>query len=404
MPFSFGMKRFLLLFCMTISLCASAFSHSPVGDNDNVLMKIDGEDIYMSEFDYFYNKVASQMDCSRDEFFHYFLRYKMKVYDAKRLGLDKNDDYERKVKRLEAAIRSYDNTEYAGEGKNRDVAIKLLTYRICQNEDMASAIKFMHGVCSRLKSGTFLQDICNSYPELNLQIYESSELKYCLNEVKNELLRVPAGGCSLPFISPEGVHIVINENKIKAGCSVSDFAVDALLASEWDRCRPDDYMKSSEDELEHYFKANRKKYMWELPHYKGAVIHCKNKKIASKIKKKLRKLPLEEWTDKLYSLKKEDDSFDAIMQTGLFCIGENECIDKLVFGCGNYTQVEAYPYTFVLGKCLDYMPDSYKDVYEILQKDYAQEKEKLYFDVLERKLRVEKYIDVLKTVNSGGSN
>ena len=77
MPFSFGMKRFVSLFCVSIFLCASLFPHDPVGDNDNVLMKIDGEDIYLSEFDYFYNKVASRMDCSRDEYFHYFLRYKI---------------------------------------------------------------------------------------------------------------------------------------------------------------------------------------------------------------------------------------------------------------------------------------------------------------------------------------
>lgn len=404
MPFSFGMKRFVSLFCVSIFLCASLFPHDPVGDNDNVLMKIDGEDIYLSEFDYFYNKVASRMDCSRDEYFHYFLRYKMKVYDAKRLGLDKNADYERKIKRLEAAIRSYDNAGYVDAGKKRNGAIKLLTYRVCQNNDMSGAIAFMNGVCSKLKSGATLQDICDSYPELTLQVYESSELKYCLGEVRSELQKIQAGGCSSPFVSPEGVNIVLNESNTSFGCSISDFAVDALLASEWDRCRPDDCMKCSDDELEHYFKANKKKYMWELPHYKGAVIHCKNKKSASKIKKKLRKLPVEEWTERLRYLSEEDFRYDAIVESGLFCIGENEYVDKLVFKCGNYNPKEEYPYTFVIGKCLDYMPGSYEDVYDVLLKDYMLEKENRYFDELERKLRVEKYIDVLKTVNSSGSN
>lgn len=367
-------------------------------------MKIDGEDIYMSEFDYFYNNVASHMDCSRDEYFHYFLRYKMKVYDAKRLGLDKNADYERKIKGLEGAIRSYDNAGYVDAGKKRNGAIKLLTYRVCQNNDMSGAIAFMNGVCSKLKSGATLQDICDSYPELTLQVYESLELKYCLGEVRSELQKIQAGGCSSPFVSPEGVNIVLNESNTSFGCSISDFAVDALLASEWDRCRPDDCMKCSDDELEHYFKANKKKYMWELPHYKGAVIHCKNKKTASKIKKKLRKLPVEEWTERLRYLSEEDFRYAAIVEPGLFCIGENEYVDKLVFKCGNYNPKEEYPYTFVIGKCLDYMPGSYEDVYDVLLKDYMQEKENRYFDELERKLRVEKYIDVLKTVNSSGSN
>lgn len=119
--------------------------------------------------------------------FIYFLRYKMKVYDAKRLGLDKNADYERRIKGLEAAIRSYDNAGYVDAGKKRNGAIKLLTYRVCQNNDMSGAIAFMNGVCSKLKFGATLQDICDSYPELTLQVYESSELKYCLGEVRSGL-------------------------------------------------------------------------------------------------------------------------------------------------------------------------------------------------------------------------
>ena len=108
--------------------------------------------------------------------------------------------------------------------------------------------------------------------------------------------------------------------------------------------------------------------------------------------------------ERLRYLSEEDFRYDAIVESGLFCIGENEYVDKLVFKCGNYNPKEGYPYTFVIGKCLDYMPGSYEDVYDVLLKDYMQEKENRYFDELERKLRVEKYIDVLKTVNSSGSN
>ena len=92
------------------------------------------------------------------------------------------------------------------------------------------------------------------------------------------------------------------------------------------------------------------------------------------------------------------------MQTGLFCIGENEYIDKLAFKCGNCKPVDGYPYSFVVGRCLDYMPDSYKDVYDIVVQDYILKRKELYFERLEREFRVEKYIDVLKTVNSDGSN
>lgn len=141
-----------------------------------------------------------------------------------------------------------------------------------------------------------------------------------------------------------------------------------------------------------------------MPHYKGAVIHCKSRKYARKIKKELRRYPLDEWSDILSGIGKKDSRYDAVMQTGLFCIGENEYIDKLAFKCGNCKPVDGYPYSFVVGRCLDYMPDSYKDVYDIVVQDYILKRKELYFERLEREFRVEKYIDVLKTVNSDGSN
>ena len=183
-----------------------------------------------------------------------------------------------------------------------------------------------------------------------------------------------------------------------------DKADDALLAAAWDKYYSDNMQNYSEDDLKGFFKANKKRYRWELPHYKGAVIHCKSRKYARKIKKELRRHPLEEWSDILSGIGKKDSRYDAVMQTGLFCIGENEYIDKLAFKCGNCKPVDGYPYSFVVGRCLDYMPDSYKDVYDIVVQDYILKRKELYFERLEREFRVEKYIDVLKTVNSDGSN
>lgn len=387
-----------------MSLSVNAFAHNAVGTDDCVLMKIDGKEVYLSEFDYFYNNAASRLDCSKDEYFHYFLRYKMKVYDAKRLGLDKNIDYGQRVRQLKSAISSYDASECAPDENSGNNLFKVLTYRIGQNEDLENAISFMRGIFSQLKSGTTLGEICSSYSDMNLRLDEFTDLNYCLNEVRNELLKVSEGEFSSPFVSPEGVHIVIKGDSVGAGCVISDFVGDVLLASEWDSCRPDNSKEFSENELENYFKANKKKYMWELPHYRGVVVHCKDKKSALKIKRKLRKLPFQEWSERLKALSQEDARFDAIVQSGLFRIGENEYIDKLVFKCGSFNPVEGYPYTFVVGKCLDCMPGSYKDVYDVLLEDFIQEKEKQYFEALETELRVEKYIDVLKTVNSGGSN
>lgn len=113
---------------------------------------------------------------------------------------------------------------------------------------------------------------------------------------------------------------------------------------------------------------------------------------------------MELWNDKLNELIRENKVYDSVIEVGLFEIGENEYIDKLAFKCGEYKEMNEFPYTFILGKKLDYMADNYHDVYDVLIQDYKQECEKLYFQDLERKFRVEKYIDVLKTVNCDGSN
>ena len=64
---------------------------------------------------------------------------------------------------------------------------------------------------------------------------------------------------------------------------------DGLLASYWDR-----RVKVLPDELPQQelriTLRNRKKYEWEFPHFKGAVVHCSNKKVASKIKEAFSKL------------------------------------------------------------------------------------------------------------------
>ena len=37
----------------------------------------------------------------------------------------------------------------------------------------------------------------------------------------------------------------------------------------------------NEDDLERFFKLHKSDLAWELPHYRGAVIHCKDRKTAS---------------------------------------------------------------------------------------------------------------------------
>ncbi len=76
------------------TLIASAFGAS-AQNTDAVLMKVDGHDVYVSEFEYLYNKNNSQQvqQQSIDEYLTLFTNYKLKVADAQRNGLDKSPEF-----------------------------------------------------------------------------------------------------------------------------------------------------------------------------------------------------------------------------------------------------------------------------------------------------------------------
>jgi peptidyl-prolyl cis-trans isomerase SurA len=153
--------------------------------------------------------------------------------------------------------------------------------------------------------------------------------------------------------------------------------------------------------LEHFFIDHRKDYQWDYPHYQGAVFHCKNKKTAKAIKKHLKRYDYSLWEEALNELNPVyAESYQ--MEYGLFQIGKNEYVDKLIFKCGSYESLSDYPYTFVMGKKLK-APESYNDVRDRVLKGYLESQENLWVDALKHKYKVELNEEVLKTVNNSGN-
>lgn len=130
---------------------------------------------------------------------------------------------------------------------------------------------------------------------------------------------------------------VLNDNGVQMRLETEE---DALLASFWDQQhREASPREATPEELERYFKQNKNQYAWELPHFKGAVIRCVNKKMASRIKKYLKKLPVGQWKEGLHKLMAADSTVNASIEVGLFQIGKNACVDKLAFKCGRLPEM-----------------------------------------------------------------
>lgn len=159
--------------------------------------------------------------------------------------------------------------------------------------------------------------------------------------------------------------------------------------------------KAAQDEagLEAFFKKNKKKYAWDAPRYKGAVIHCADPETAARVKKEMKKLSEDQWRKYIQKDVNQDTLRLAYMEKGLFKIGDNANVDYLAFKQGEPKPLEKYPYAVVVGKVLK-KPDSYKDVRGPLTADYQNSLEKEWIQELRKKFKWEVYEDVLRTVNN----
>lgn len=383
-----------------------------------VLIKVDGVETSLSEFMYHYDRVRCFRNCSPEDYFKYFLRYKMKVADARNRGLVSGNDYLEEKELIGHYLKGKsDNVNISG-GR---VKLAILTYRLSQRSSDAyyrNAEKIMNGIYGKLISGTSLDYVVSEFKDSCIVLLDSGnkwmDRVFLPDEINTVIDKMNIGGISAPLYSPEGIHILQLKDIVYPGLTSDDGstgfedfilrqAEEALLVSAWDKNTRLEYSECTEESLERYFKSNRKKYKWEFPHYKGIVLHCEDKKTASRLKRKLRKQPFENW-ETVISQFCDETGEKLKYDIGLFEIGKNPYVDKIAFKCGDFKKVDGLPYSTLIGKRLDYEPENYKDVYSNVVNDYIREAEDRFFGDLEKKLKVEKHTDVLKTVNCSGSN
>ncbi|MDE6162772.1 MAG: peptidylprolyl isomerase, partial [Bacteroides sp.] len=148
-----------------------------------------------------------------------------------------------------------------------------------------------------------------------------------------------------------------------------------------------------------YFKFHSSDYRWDSPRYKGVLLHCTDKKTAKQAKKMLKKLPENEWVDKLRQTFNASGTEKIQIEQGIFADGDNKYIDKLVFKKGGYEPLLSYPFTIVCGK-KQKGPDDYREVIDRVRKDYRTYLDTYWTQELSESGKVEINQEVLKTVNN----
>ena len=368
---------------------------------DVVLLRVGSDTISRSEFNYHFNKSKEKRI---HVFIQTFVRFKQKVQWAKELGLDTLPGYCQKRDFYRNALGQIKKDKSLQYIEREWIKLAHITYPLNQHADKCkerAAREVLDSLSVVLK---------DKRENIHLENTQWVQTRFLLDEWKSRLKMLAKGEYSEPFYSPLGVHVIAWIDKYFGNTPPCETIDERILIKEIEEglliTFLDDYLKETlhctESELEEFFKLHREAYGWGIPHFKGAIIHCQNKKEARRIKKYLKKHPEVSWNDVVRRIPKEI-TFGCQIETGLYAIGSNPYVDKLVFKCGVFETLPDYPYTWVLGEKLKKGPRCYKDVGEQVEKDYLKKKKEAETEAFMQKYRVEIEEEVLKTVNRYGN-
>ena len=141
--------------------------------------------------------------------------------------------------------------------------------------------------------------------------------------------------------------------------------------------------------LEAYFKANKDKYVWEKPHYKGYIIQAKNEKVANAAERIIKNAERDS-VDKYIESRLNTDSVKYVkVQYGLWEMGRNKLVDRFGFKLRYAYKPNAdYPVVRCVGKKLK-APEAWEDEKGKVTTDYQDYLEAEWVKTLREKYPVE---------------
>lgn len=154
--------------------------------------------------------------------------------------------------------------------------------------------------------------------------------------------------------------------------------------------------------LERYFKANKKNYAWDTPHFSGMVYYCKNETDVKLVGKMLKKQKDDSRWIGMVREQFNKDSIMVRMDKRLFVKGDNANVDALAFKVkGKEARpLDGFPYVGHVGKVLKTGPAKWTDVSVKVVQDYQKAQEDKYVEDLRKKYPVVIFEDKLSTVNN----
>ena len=159
-------------------------------------------------------------------------------------------------------------------------------------------------------------------------------------------------------------------------------------------------VSADEEGLSKYFKKNKKNYKFETPRFRGAVIQANSQENLDMVKSILDGQSFENYKSAIEANLPKDSVRTVRVEVGIFAIGDNAWVDKIVFGQGEGGKLRrGFVAVETVGSVIE-KPETYNDVKGIVTADYQKYLEEKWVKSLRKKYKVTIDKNVLKTVNN----
>ena len=158
---------------------------------------------------------------------------------------------------------------------------------------------------------------------------------------------------------------------------------DVSLREVWDKANKDT------EGLAAFFKANKKNYTWNDPHFKGYIIQAKDMASAKAAKQIVKSANPDSVMNYLNQRINVDSITYVKVQSGLWTKGQNAMVDSYAFKdkTAEFTPSDEYPIIIAVGKVIT-APQVYTDVRGQVTNDYQDYLEKQWVAMLREKYPV----------------
>ena len=152
--------------------------------------------------------------------------------------------------------------------------------------------------------------------------------------------------------------------------------------------------------IEKFFRKNKKKYKFETPRFRGAVIQATTQQNIDNIKSMIAGKSVSEYKSVIDANLPKDSMKNVRVEIGVFAVGDNAWVDKFAFGQGEGGKLrKGFTVVELEGRIIK-APESYLDVKGVVTNDYQKYLEEQWVKSLRKKYKVKIDKEVLKTVNN----